>query len=259
MVKSRGVIKKVVISILVVGVYWWSVRGTGLSLTKFLNGLPFMFDFMRRMVPPDFGLLPRIITATIETVQIAILGTTLAIFFAFPLGFLAAENINKKLNAFVIFRLVANICRGVSEIVWALLFVATVGLGPFPGILALAVHSTGALAKFFAEAIENIHEETISTIEATGASRIHVIFQGIIPEVLPHFITYMLYYLEHNIRAATILGIVGGGGIGFELLTSIKLFKSHEVLTIVLVILLLVTVVDRLSKFLRAGIIGKEL
>ena len=258
MVKNRRQIKQVVLVSLVIGVYWWSVRGTGLSLTKFLDGLPFMLDFIQRMFPPDLGILSRIVVATIETAQIAILGTTLAIFFAFPLGFLAAENITKKLNAFIFFRVVANICRGVSEIVWALLFVATVGLGPFPGILALTVHSTGALAKFFAEAIENIHEETISTIEATGASRIHVIFQGVVPEVLPHFITYTLYYLEHNIRAATILGIVGGGGIGFELLTSIKLFKSREVLTIVLVMLTLITVVDRLSNLIRGSLIGKN-
>lgn len=250
-------IKIIALLLLVAGIYWWSVVGTGLSLTQFVKGLPSMADFLGRMFPPDFHILPRVIVATGETIQIAILGITLAIFFAFPLGFLSAENMAGRFGLYMIFRVIANVCRGVSEVVWALLFVATVGLGPFPGVLALTVHSTGALAKFFSEAIENIHEETILTLEATGASRIQIVFQGIIPEIMPHFITYALYYLEHNIRAATVLGIVGAGGVGFELLTSIKLFKYREVLTIVLVMLILVTATDRLSNLARRKIIGR--
>jgi len=186
------------------------------------------------------------------------LGTTLAVFFAFPLGFLAAETMSCRPLIYNTFRAIANISRGVSEMVWALLFVATVGLGPFPGVLALMVHSIGALTKFFAEAVDNIHEETISTMMSTGASRIQVIFQGIIPEVLPSFVSYILYYFEHNIRAATVLGIVGAGGIGFELLTSLKLFKYREVSTIVLVILILITIVDKFSSLIRRRVIGLE-
>jgi phosphonate transport system permease protein len=238
------------------GIYWWVIRGTDFSLLGFIEGFPYMADFLIRMVPPDFSILPRAVTAAVETVQIAILGTTLAVFFAFPLGFLAARNMTYRLGVYTVFRTVSNICRGVSEIVWALLFVAMVGLGPFPGVLALTMHSIGALSKFFSEALENIHEETISALRTTGASRIQVVFQGIIPEVLPHFVTYVLYYLEHNIRAATVLGIVGAGGIGFELLTSVKLFKYREVLTIILVMLLLVTLVDRLSGLVRRKVIG---
>lgn len=237
-------------------IYWWVVKGTDFSLTEFVRGFPFMVDFLGRMFPPDFSILPRALTAAIETVQIAILGTTLATLFAFPIGFLAARNMTYKTSVYVFFRTVSNVCRGVSEIVWALLFVAMVGLGPFPGVLALTVHSIGALSKFFSEALENIHEETISALRTTGASRIQVIFQGIIPEVLPHFISYVLYYVEHNVRAATVLGVVGAGGIGFELLTSIKLFKYREVLTTILVMLVIITLVDRLSGSTRERIIG---
>lgn len=256
--KYKNYILNVVLILIIGGVYWWSIEGTQISIARVLSGLPYMADFIKRMFPPDINILPRVIGAALETLQIAILGTTLAIIFAFPLGFLAAINMTHKPLIYTTFRTVANICRGISEFVWALLFVAMVGLGPFPGVLALAVHSTGALGKFFAEALENIHEETILTVRTTGASRTQVVFQGIIPEVLPHFITYALYYLEHNIRAATVLGIVGAGGIGFELLTSIKLFKYREVLTIILVMLVLVTIVDRLSGLIRKKIIEGE-
>ena len=215
-----------------------------------------MADFVKRMFPPDLSILPVVLKAAGQTIQIAILGTTLAVFLAFPLGFLAAETMSCRPAIYNTFRAVANTCRGVSEIVWALLFVATVGLGPFPGVLALVVHTTGALTRFFSESIDNIHEETISTMMSTGASRIQIIFQGIIPEVLPTFVGNTLYYFEHNIRAATVLGIVGAGGIGFELLTSLKLFKYREVLTIVIVLLSLVTIVDKISSLIRRKVIG---
>lgn len=215
-----------------------------------------MADFIRRMFPPDATIIPRALSAAGETVQIAILGTTLAVFFAFPLGFLAAETMSCRPAVYNSARAVANFCRGVSEMVWALLFVATVGLGPFPGVLALMVHSIGALTRFFAEAIDNIHEETISTMMSTGASRIQIIFQGIIPEVLPNFIGYVLYYFEHNIRAATVLGIVGAGGIGFELLTSLKLFKYREVLTIILIVFILISFFDKVNSVIRRKVIG---
>ncbi len=247
------------ISLLAVGgIYWWSIKGTGFSISKLIEGLPYMADFVRRMFPPDVRIISLAVKAAVETIQIAFLGTTLAVLFAFPLGFLAAQTMSCRPLVYNTFRGVANVCRGVSEIVWALLFVATVGLGPFPGVLALMVHSTGALTKFFAEAIENIHEETISTMMSTGASRTQIIFQGIIPEVLPGFVGSIMYYFEHNIRAATVLGIVGAGGIGFELLTSLKLFKYREVLTIVLVILILIMAVDKLNSIVRKNIIGWE-
>lgn len=256
--KYKSLFIQLTIFISVVAVYWWVIKGTDFSIPMFFNGFPFMVDFLRRMFPPDPAILGKTIKAAAETVQIAILGTSLAVFFAFPVGFLAAENMTHKPIIYAIFRTVANICRGVSELVWALLFVSMVGLGPFPGVLALMIHSIGALSKFFSEALENIQTETILSLRATGASRIQVIFQGIIPEVLPHFITYVIYYLEHNIRAATVLGIVGAGGIGFELLTSIKLFKYREVLVIILVMLVLVTIVDQLSSLLRKKIIGEQ-
>lgn len=244
--------------LLVLGIYWWSIKGADFSLGKFVEGLPYMADFMERMFPPDTAIIPRALSAAGETVQIAILGTTLAVLFAFPLGFLSAETMSCKPAVYNSARTIANLCRGVSEMVWALLFVATVGLGPFPGVLALMVHSIGALARFFSEAVDNIHEETISTMMSTGASRIQIIFQGILPEVLPTFVGNILYYFEHNIRAATVLGIVGAGGIGFELLTSLKLFKYREVLTIILVMLVLITIVDKISSIIRRRIIGLQ-
>lgn len=148
-----------------------------------------------------------------------------------------------------------DICRGINEIIWALLFVSMVGLGPFPGVLALAVHLIGALGKYFSEAIENVNPEIIHTIAATGANKIQIIFHAVIPQIKSLFVGYIFYYFEHSVRAATVLGLVGAGGIGLELLTSIKLFKLKEVSAIMIVMVVMVTAIDRSSAYMRNKII----
>lgn len=133
-----------------------------------------------------------------------------------------------------------------------------VGLGPFPGVLALAVHTAGALGKYFSESIEEMNWQPIEALAAVGASRVQVVFHGILPELLPQFLAYIFYYLEHNIRASTVLGLVGAGGLGIELLTSVKLFKYHEVSMILLLMLALVTVGDQLSSWARRRMLTSE-
>ncbi len=250
--------KGLLIGILIIIIYYWAIKGTNTSPVYFVKGLPFMYDFISRMFPPDFSKLGLFLLKAIETLQMAIVGSTIGALIALPLSFLAARNIMHNKFIYHITRTFFDICRGINEIVWGLIFVSMVVLGPFPGVLALAAHVTGALGRYFSEAIESVNPETIRAIISTGANKLQVIIRGIIPEVKPSFINYSLYYLENNFRAATVLGLVGAGGIGMELLTSMKLFKNQEVLTILIIMVLMVLLIDRFSAFIRKKVLKLE-
>jgi len=257
-IKKTNRLKHFGIMILIVIIYIWAIRGSQTSPGEFVRGIPFMIDFVKRMFPPDFSILDKVIFRAGETVQIAIMGATFGALLAMPLSFFAARNVMPIKIIYHLMRTFFDICRGINEIVWALLFVSMVGLGPFPGVLALTIHVTGALGKYFSEAIENVDPEIINAIIATGANKIKTIFHGIVPQIKPLFIGYFFYYLEHNIRAATVLGLVGAGGIGIELITSLRLFKYREVSTIILVMVILVISVDRISAFIRNRVLRLE-
>ena len=153
-------------------------------------------------------------------------------------------------------RQVLNALRGINEYIFALIFVAAVGLGPFAGVLALAIHGAGMLGKFFAEAIEEVDAGPVEAIRATGARPLQVVAFGVLPQAWPSWIAATLYRFEVNLRAATILGIVGAGGIGFELVSSLKLFQYQDTATCVLTILVMVMVTDWLSSMLRAKVLA---
>lgn len=248
-------LQRVLVLALLLSVYVWSAYGTNLSLAELVRGYPHVLDFLSRMFPPNLIIIPELVRPTIETIQIAIWGTTLAVLLAIPLGLLAAANLTPHPVLYAVARIILNALRAVSEMVFGLIFVAAVGLGPFPGVLALALHSAGMLGKFYAEAIENIDPGPVEALEATGAHKLQVIIYGVVPQILPEFITYNLYRWEHNVRAATVLGLVGAGGIGFELITSMRLFKYADTASILLVILLTVTVVDYISSRIRSFVI----
>lgn len=250
--------KKSLIGIPIVIIYYWAISGTGVSLFDFVKGVPFMLDFISRMFPPDIHNLARFLSKAVETLQMAIVGSTMGALVALPLSFMAARNIMPNRFVYQTIRSIFDICRGINEIVWGLLFVSMVGLGPFPGVLALAVHVTGALGRYFSEAIETVDSEIIKAVISTGATKFQVIVRGIFPQVKPLFINYALYYLENNFRAATVLGLVGAGGIGMELLTSIRLFRNAEVLTILIIMVLMVSAIDRFSAYIRKRIIKVE-
>ena len=148
-----------------------------------------------------------------------------------------------------------NALRSINELVFALIFVAAVGLGPFAGVLAIALHATGMLAKFCAEEVEGVDRGPIEAMQATGAGRLQVILFGIVPQVVPAFVSYAVYRFDVSIRAATILGLVGAGGLGFSLIKTMKLFKYHETATCILVIFVLVLVSDWLCARVRARIL----
>jgi phosphonate transport system permease protein len=206
------------------------------------------------MMPPDFRVLPSVLAGAVTTVEIALLGTTVAAALALPLGFLSARNVAGR-AVFYPARALLNFFRSVDTLVYALVFVAAVGLGPFPGVLAVIAYTTTSLAKLYSEAIEGIERGPVDAITATGATRLQVLRFGVLPQVLPLFLSYVLYRLETNIRAATILGFVGAGGIGFYLQTYLRMIDYPAASTTLLVTVVMVMLVDAASSRLRAKLI----
>ncbi len=232
----------------------WLVWDTGADPVRLAHGVPWMLDFFRRMIPPDFAVLPSALLAAVRTVEIALLGTAVAAAFALPLGFLSARNVASA-RVFHPARAVLNFFRSVDTLVYALVFVAAVGLGPFPGVLAVVAYTTTSLAKLYSEAIEGIDSGPVDAIVAAGATRLQVLRYGVLPQVLPLFLSYVLYRLETNIRAATVLGFVGAGGIGFYLQTYLRMIDYPAASTVLLVTVIMVMVVDWLSSRLRARLV----
>lgn len=239
-----------------VAVLAWSAAGIGLSFNELLRGLPWVADIVSRMLPPNWEVLDRLAKPVLETIQIALWGTLLAVVMAVPLCFLAARNLSPHAVVFHGMRQVLNALRGINEIIFALIFVAAVGLGPFAGVLALAIHGAGMLGKFFAEAIEEIEPGPVEAVRATGASPIQVVVFAVLPQVIPSWIASTLYRFEVNLRAATVLGMIGAGGIGFELVSAMKLFQYQDMATSVVVILGMVMTADALSSRLRAKVLA---
>jgi phosphonate transport system permease protein len=193
--------------------------------------------------------------ALLETLAMAFLGTLLASLAALPLGFLGARNVVPgRILHFGVRRFFDGI-RGIDTLIWALMFVNVVGLGPFAGVMAIAISDCGTLAKLFAEAIENIDRRQIEGVQASGANRLQVMRFGMLPQVLPVMMSHILYYFESNTRAATILGVVGAGGIGLQLADRIRINNWDEVSFLLLMILSAVTLIDVLSKAIRLRII----
>jgi len=252
LIRRKKLIINFTVGIMIILTIIWASEGTNTSLFRFLSGLPEIRSYSQEMFPPDLTILPSLISKVGETIQIAIMGTLIGTLVALPLSFMAARNVMKVKVIYQLTRGFFDICRGVSEVVWALLFVSMVGLGPFPGVLALSVHLAGALGRYFSEAIETVNSDVVNAIRATGARNIHVLRNAVFPEIKPLVYNYVLYYFEHSVRAATVLGLVGAGGIGFELLTSIRLFRLNQVLTILIVMIALVILIDRISALIRS-------
>jgi phosphonate transport system permease protein len=238
-----------------VAVLWFTAAQIGLNPAALARGVPFMLDFFSRMFPPDLGHLRLLGGATVETLQIAVWGTLIAVVLSIPFALLGAKNTTPHLAVFHLTRILLNALRSINELVFALIFVAAVGLGPFAGVLAIALHATGMLAKFCAEEIEGVDKGPIEAMQAAGAGRLQVILFGIVPQVIPAFISYSIYRFDVSIRAATILGLVGAGGLGFSLIKTMKLFQYHQTATCILVIFVLVFVSDWLCARIRARIL----
>jgi phosphonate transport system permease protein len=216
-----------------------------------ITGVHGMADLIWRAMPPDFSKLPATAWPTLQTFDIALFGTFVGLVIAVPLALLAASNVTPSRFAYYAARGVIGFTRAVPDLVWALLFVTAVGLGPFPGGLALGVHSVGMLGRLFAETIEQMDMAPIHALELTGARRIQVFAHGIIPTILPALLGISLYRLDENIRSSLVLGFVGAGGIGFQLLTAMNLFQYQEVSLLLIVIFVIVLGAERISAALR--------
>jgi phosphonate transport system permease protein len=199
--------------------------------------------------------LPEIIFAIIETIQMAIIGSSLSVFLSMPFGLLAARNTSPHPSIYQTTRFVLNMIRAVPEIIFALIFVSAVGLGPFSGVLALAVGSIGFLGKLYAESIEAIDPQQVLAVRATGSHPLQIFRYGVAPQALPLVASYSLYVFEHNVRSASILGLVGAGGVGFVITKYIALFQFRHLLGALILIILMVTIVDRISDRLRKTLI----
>jgi phosphonate transport system permease protein len=213
-----------------------------------------MAEFGRAFLKPNFHEWDGYLADMIVTIQIAIWGTALAVFFGIPFAILASANVCPQWIVQPVRRLM-DACRAINEIVFALMFVVAVGLGPFAGVMALAVHNLGVFAKLFSEAVEAIDPRPIEGIRATGARPLQEVIFGVIPQVLPLWSSLTLYRLETNVRSATTLGIVGAGGIGQTLYESIRSFQYGETAAQVIVVVVTVMVIDLVSARLRKALI----
>ena len=238
----------------VVGVFVWSAWATEVSASRVMEGLPFMLDFIRRMVPPDLSVMGHALRGAIQTLEIAVVGTLTAAVLALPMGFAAARNAAPPW-LFYGARSVLNAFRAVDTLVYALFFVAAVGLGPFPGVLAVVVYTAMVLAKLYSEAIEAIDPGPVEAVKAAGATPLQVLRWGVLPQLVPQFLSFALYRFETNIRAAAVLGFVGAGGIGFYIQTYLRMLNYPAASAVLLVLVGLVMLVDFTSSKLRARLI----
>lgn len=254
--------------------YLTSWNDTDMSVGSLLDGAGYMGEYIAgnpeisgsSFFPPSF--FPKDISvyvkAMVETLEMAVVALFLSILIGFPLSLFASRNILEiflpgSTPLFRVLRpaiyyasvLVANVFRSINEIVWALLFVSAVGLGPMAGILALAVHTSGVLCKLLAEGNEAIDPGPVEALSATGASFPKIIVYAVMPQTMPHFISMVLYRFESDVRSASILGFVGAGGIGFYLFDKIRAFENADVTTIIIIIVVAVGLIDKMSAIIR--------
>lgn len=231
----------------------------GFSLDRLGSGLAQLGHFVVMMFPPDPGRqLPLYIHALGETLAIAFLGTLGGAVLAAPFGFLAAKNVIPNIFAHFLVRRFLDTVRGIDRLIWALIYVTVVGLGPFAGILAIATASFAELGKLFSEAVEALDRKPVEGVVSTGGSRLEGVRFGMLPQVLPVLASQLLYYFESNARQSTIVGIVGAGGLGLHLAEQIRVLEWNKVSFLVLMMLVMVGVIDFISSRLRFAIIGRS-
>lgn len=245
-----GWVKGFLILISLVLVYGWALQGLKLDLALLKDSLPYMVDFLSRLWPPDPSVIDVAVKALIETVQMSLWGTTIGALISIPLAIASAHNLTPIWMRWPA-SFLQNAVRSVPSIILGLFFVSATGLGAPAGTLALGIYTVGYLAKFYQEAIEAVDPRVIEALQVTGASRWQIAQYGIMPQVLPLTLGYTLYMFEYNIRAASVLGVVGAGGIGFELVNYIRGFEYTKATTMMLVLLVVVTLIDILSSQLR--------
>ena len=211
-------------------------------------------DILSRMLPPDFSNLSELIYAMFETIEIAFLGTFIAIVLSIPLGLFSARNLAPNYFVYLVCKTIVIFFRAIPEFIIAMILVIAIGFGAMPGVLALGLHTMGFLAKFYAEDIEHINKGPIDALKSSGATKSQIISFGVIPQILPSFVANNLYILDRNVRMATMLGIVGAGGIGYELQSSFRMFEYPRVSAIIILIFITIFIIDHFSSLIRSKI-----
>lgn len=264
--------------------YTWGLAGTRANPRELVEGIPNIVRFIIRLFPPvwdmtkvslatpamalPFGITlppvglpgetinaPTVLFALLETIQMAVIGTSIAAILAIPFGLLAARNVTPHPGVYAATRFVMNAIRAIPEIIFALIFVSAVGLGPFAGVLALGIGEIGMMAKLYAEAIEAIDPKQVNAVTATGANRLQTFMYGVVPQAMPLVASYCLLMFERNVRSASILGLVGAGGVGFVLSKYMALFQYSRLMGALVLIVTAVTLIDRASDYLRRRLI----
>lgn len=239
---------------LVAALLVWSWHGAEMKPLTLIRDAGNIGTLLADFFPPDFTDWRLYVREMLVTLQIAVWGTVLAVICAIPLGILSAENMVPWYISQPVRRLM-DAARAINEMVFAMLFVVAVGLGPFAGVLALWVHTTGTLAKLFSEAVEAIETAPVEGVRSTGASSVEEIVYGVLPQVFPLWISYSLYRFEANVRSATVVGMVGAGGIGMVLWELIRSFDFQRTCAVMAIIVLVVTLFDLVSQRLRKLVI----
>lgn len=243
------------LAVLSAAILLWSGYGVEFSFREFLD-IGKTFDFLQKQWwPPDFTNAKYALEASVITLQIAVMGTFLGLIFALPLSFLGAWNTAPARWVYSATRWVLNFFRSVPEIVFGLLLVPTFGLGPFPAVLAIALHNIGVLGKLISELIEASDKGPQEAVRSVGAKRVLITTYGILPQIIPNILSNYFYRLEVGIRASLILGFIGGGGIGSMLFVDFKIANYQMVATEVIFIMVLVMLVDFIGAWIRKKVI----
>jgi len=247
------------VSLVIAGlIVWWSVAGTGFSFQAMVRGVPNILRFLwEDLLPPRLDAAARYLMPALETLYMSYVAAVVAAFASIGFGILGARNLVP--NAFVRYgsRAVVSFLRAVPDVVWGVLLVGVVGIGPVAGVIALTLGAIGMLGKNFADAFEDIDPGQVEAIRATGANPIQVFLQGVWPQFVPAFISWSFYRFDLNIRSAAIVGVVGGGGIGFALITNIRLFQYQAASMGILFIFGMILVIEFLTARSREAILGR--
>lgn len=225
-----------------------------LDPSRFVDAWPAVRQLSSEMFPPDFSRLDRWAWPLVDTLAMSIAGTAIAVALSVPVALLAAPNTTPHRFAYQASRLLLNLLRSVPELIMGIILVAMVGFGALPGALALGLHSVGMVGKFFAEGIEHVDQKPIEAARAAGATAPQVIWHAVLPQAMPQLVDITIYRWEYNFRASTVLGAVGAGGIGFELIAALRVLEYAQVSAILICILVCVTVVDGFGAALRRSL-----
>ncbi len=233
------------------GLIIWSALAIDIQWST-MGGISALGDLIVSFIPPDLSYVPNLLQPALETFEMAVVGTLAAVIMAVPVALISAKNITpSKVILYPIGRAIIVVSRSVHEIIWALIFVAALGLGPFAGTLALGFRSIGFLSKLLAEEIEGIDEGQIEAMKACGANRAQIILFAVLPQIKPRLIGLTIYRWDINFRMSTVLGIVGAGGIGYEIQSAMQRFQYNQASSVILVILVMVAIGEVVSARLR--------